>query len=80
MRQAGKHFFQVPGPSAVPDRSLKAIDQPTINHRRPDLAPVGKKALAGMKLVFRTERDVFLLPSSGPGAALAAMPCLKTSE
>ncbi len=73
MRQAGRHFLQIPGPSAVPDRILKAIGQQTIDHRGPDFANVGKRALDGMKTVFKTEQHVFIFPSSGTGAWEAAL-------
>ncbi|WP_299736101.1 aminotransferase class V-fold PLP-dependent enzyme [uncultured Roseobacter sp.] len=73
MRQAGRHFLQIPGPSAVPDRILRAIGQQTIDHRGPDFAEVGKKALEGMKSIFKTEQHVFIFPSSGTGAWEAAL-------
>ena len=73
MRQAGRHFLQIPGPSAVPDRILKAIGQQTIDHRGPDFAAVGTKALDGMKSIFKTEQHVFIFPSSGTGAWEAAL-------
>ena len=73
MRQAGRHFLQIPGPSAVPDRILKAIGQQTIDHRGPDFASVGKRALDGMKTIFKTEQNVFIFPSSGTGAWEAAL-------
>ncbi len=73
MRQAGRHFLQIPGPSAVPERILKAISMQTIDHRGPDFAEVGHKALAGMKTIFKTEQNVFIYPSSGTGAWEAAL-------
>lgn len=73
MRQAGRHFLQIPGPSAVPDRILKAISRQTIDHRGPDFADVGQKALDGMKSIFKTEQNVFIFPSSGTGAWEAAL-------
>ncbi|MCV3272283.1 pyridoxal-phosphate-dependent aminotransferase family protein [Roseobacter sinensis] len=73
MRQAGRHFLQIPGPSAVPDRILKAIGQQTIDHRGPDFAEVGLKALDGMKTIFKTKQHVFIFPSSGTGAWEAAL-------
>ncbi len=73
MRQAGRHFLQIPGPSAVPDRILKAIGQQTIDHRGPDFADVGKKALTGMKTIFKTRQHMFIFPSSGTGAWEAAL-------
>ncbi|WP_299642492.1 aminotransferase class V-fold PLP-dependent enzyme [uncultured Ruegeria sp.] len=73
MRQAGRHFLQIPGPSAVPDRILRAISTQTIDHRGPNFAEVGNKALNGMKTIFRTKQNVFIYPSSGTGAWEAAL-------
>ncbi|MEB8389088.1 aminotransferase class V-fold PLP-dependent enzyme [Rhodobacteraceae bacterium KMM 6894] len=73
MRKAGRHFLQIPGPSAVPDRILSAIGQQTIDHRGPDFAKVGMKALNGMKTIFNTEEAVFIYPASGTGAWEAAL-------
>ncbi|WP_171117814.1 alanine--glyoxylate aminotransferase family protein [Ruegeria sp. HKCCA5463] len=73
MRQAGRHFLQIPGPSAVPERILKAISMQTIDHRGQDFAEIGHKALAGMKTIFKTEQNVFIYPSSGTGAWEAAL-------
>ncbi|MEP5729194.1 MAG: aminotransferase class V-fold PLP-dependent enzyme [Sulfitobacter sp.] len=73
MRKAGRHFLQIPGPSAVPDRILSAIGQQTIDHRGPDFAKVGLKALSGLKSIFKTEEHVFIYPASGTGAWEAAL-------
>lgn len=73
MRKAGRHFLQIPGPSAVPDRILNAISQQTIDHRGPDFAAVGLKALNGLKTIFKTEEHVFIYPASGTGAWEAAL-------
>ncbi len=73
MRQAGRHFLQIPGPSAVPERILKAISTQTIDHRGPDFAEVGNKALSGIKTIFKTKQNVFIYPSSGTGAWEAAL-------
>lgn len=73
MRRAGRHFLQIPGPSTVPDRILSAIGQQTIDHRGPDFAEAGKKALDGMKTIFKTRQHVFIFPSSGTGAWEAAL-------
>jgi alanine-glyoxylate transaminase/serine-glyoxylate transaminase/serine-pyruvate transaminase len=70
---AGRHFLQIPGPSNVPDRILRAMDHPTMDHRGPAFADVGKKALEGMKGIFRTEGRVVIYPSSGTGAWEAAL-------
>jgi len=73
MRKAGRHFLQIPGPSAVPDRILQAISRQTIDHRGPDFAEVGRIALEGMKRIFKTESSVIIYPSSGTGAWEAAL-------
>ncbi|MEP3232919.1 MAG: aminotransferase class V-fold PLP-dependent enzyme [Hyphomicrobiales bacterium] len=73
MRQAGRHFLQIPGPSAVPDRILRAISSQTIDHRGPDFAEVGGKALEGIKTIFKTKSNVFIYPASGTGAWEAAL-------
>ena len=72
-RPAGRHFLQIPGPTNVPDRVLRAIDFPTMDHRGPDFAELGKTVLAGMKRVFRTSADVVIYPASGTGAWEAAL-------
>ena len=53
--KAGKHFLQIPGPSNVPDRILRAMDYPTIDHRGPDFAKIGAACLAGMKTIFKAK-------------------------
>jgi len=73
MRQAGRHFLQIPGPSAVPDQILRAISRQTIDHRGPDFAKVGLKALEGIKTIFKTKNNVIIYPSSGTGAWEAAL-------
>jgi alanine-glyoxylate transaminase/serine-glyoxylate transaminase/serine-pyruvate transaminase len=70
---SGRHFLQIPGPTNVPDRVLRAIDHPTIDHRGPEFGRLGKTVLAGMKQVFRTEQDVVIYPASGTGAWEAAL-------
>ncbi len=70
---AGRHFLQIPGPSNVPDRILRAMDYPTMDHRGPAFADVGRKALEGMKSIFKTESRVVIYPSSGTGAWEAAL-------
>ena len=73
MRKAGRHFLQIPGPSAVPDRILRAIGQQTIDHRGPDFAKVGLQSLSGIKSIFNTVENVFIYPASGTGAWEAAL-------
>jgi alanine-glyoxylate transaminase/serine-glyoxylate transaminase/serine-pyruvate transaminase len=69
----GRHFLQIPGPTNVPDRVLRAIDQPTIDHRGPEFAELGKEVLAGMKEIFGTVHPVIIYPASGTGAWEAAL-------
>ncbi len=70
---AGRHFLQIPGPSTVPERVMRAIDMPVIDHRGPEFAQLGKDVLAGMKRVFKTQGDVIIFPASGTGAWEAAL-------
>jgi alanine-glyoxylate transaminase/serine-glyoxylate transaminase/serine-pyruvate transaminase len=70
---SGRHFLQIPGPTNVPDRVLRAIDRPTIDHRSADFAALGKDCVAGMRWVFRTEGKVAIYPASGTGAWEAAL-------
>jgi alanine-glyoxylate transaminase/serine-glyoxylate transaminase/serine-pyruvate transaminase len=73
-RRAGRHFLQIPGPTNVPDRVLRAIDFPTMDHRGPEFATLGKEVLAGMKRVFKsTQGEVVIYPASGTGAWEAAL-------
>jgi len=72
-RNAGRHFLQIPGPTNVPDRVLRAIDLPTMDHRGPDFAELGKAVLDGMKRVFKTKGQVVIYPASGTGAWEAAL-------
>jgi len=71
--RSGRHFLQIPGPTNVPDRVLRAIDNPTIDHRGPEFAALGREVLNGLKKVFKTEGDVVVYPSSGTGAWEAAL-------
>ncbi|HEX4885946.1 MAG TPA: aminotransferase class V-fold PLP-dependent enzyme [Casimicrobiaceae bacterium] len=70
---SGRHFLQIPGPTNVPDRVLRAIDRPTIDHRGPEFGELGKAVIAGMKRVFQTAHDVVIYPASGTGAWEAAL-------
>jgi alanine-glyoxylate transaminase/serine-glyoxylate transaminase/serine-pyruvate transaminase len=69
----GRHFLQIPGPTNVPDRVLRAIDRATIDHRSADFAELAKSCLEGMKAVFRTRNPVIIFPASGTGAWEAAL-------
>ncbi|MFO1271691.1 MAG: aminotransferase class V-fold PLP-dependent enzyme [Rubrivivax sp.] len=70
---SGRHFLQIPGPSPVPDRVLRAMSLPTIDHRGPEFGRLGLKVLAGLKQVFRTQHPVAVYPASGTGAWEAAL-------
>ena len=65
--QAGRHFLQIPGPSNVPDRVLRAIAQPTIDHRGPEFAQLTLRILDKLKSVFNTESPILIYPASGTG-------------
>jgi alanine-glyoxylate transaminase/serine-glyoxylate transaminase/serine-pyruvate transaminase len=69
----GRHFLQIPGPTNVPDRVLRALAAPTIDHRGPEFAAMAKEVLAGLREVFRTSSPVVVFPSSGTGAWEAAL-------
>jgi alanine-glyoxylate transaminase/serine-glyoxylate transaminase/serine-pyruvate transaminase len=73
MVHTGKHFLQIPGPTNVPDRVLRAMDMPTIDHRGPEFAQLGFDVLEGCKAIFRTRNPVVIYPSSGTGAWEAAI-------
>ncbi len=71
--RSGRHFLQIPGPTNVPDRVLRAIDHATIDHRGPEFGRLGGEVLEGMKGIFKTGQEVFIFPSSGTGAWEAAL-------
>jgi alanine-glyoxylate transaminase/serine-glyoxylate transaminase/serine-pyruvate transaminase len=70
---SGRHFLQIPGPTNVPDRVLRAMDMPTIDHRGPEFTELGFAVMAGMQRVFQTKNPVIIYPSSGTGAWEAAI-------
>jgi alanine-glyoxylate transaminase / serine-glyoxylate transaminase / serine-pyruvate transaminase len=70
---SGRHFLQIPGPTNVPDRILRALDQPTIDHRGPEFARMTLAILDGLKKVFATDGPVVIYPASGTGAWEAAL-------
>ncbi|NKB59993.1 MAG: aminotransferase class V-fold PLP-dependent enzyme [Alphaproteobacteria bacterium] len=72
-RQGGRHFLQIPGPTNVPDRILRAIDHPTIDHRGPDFASMAKGVLTDIRTIFKTEQPVVIYTASGTGAWEAAL-------
>jgi alanine-glyoxylate transaminase/serine-glyoxylate transaminase/serine-pyruvate transaminase len=69
----GRHFLQIPGPTNVPDRVLRAIDMPVLDHRGPEFAVLGFEVLAAIQRIFRTKQPVIIYPSSGTGAWEAAI-------
>ncbi|NQU60188.1 MAG: aminotransferase class V-fold PLP-dependent enzyme [Rhodospirillales bacterium] len=71
--RSGRHFLQIPGPTNVPDRILRAMDMPTMDHRGPAFAALGKEVLAGLKGIFQTKNPVVIYPASGTGAWEAAL-------
>ena len=71
--RSGRHFLQIPGPTNVPDRVLRAIDSPTIDHRGPAFQQLGHDVLEGMRNVFKTASPVIIFPASGTGAWEAAL-------
>jgi alanine-glyoxylate transaminase/serine-glyoxylate transaminase/serine-pyruvate transaminase len=72
-RTAGRHFLQIPGPTPVPDRILRAMDMPTIDHRGPEFQRLGKRVLDGLKTIFKCAGPVVIYPASGTGAWEAAL-------
>lgn len=70
---SGRHFLQIPGPTNVPDRILRAIDNPVIDHRGPEFAVLAKEVLAGIKTIFKTEDPVIIYTASGTGGWEAAL-------
>ena len=70
---AGRHFLQIPGPSPVPDRLLRAMSYPTIDHRGPEFGVLGRQVLTGIRKIFKTSQPVVIYPASGTGAWEAAL-------
>jgi alanine-glyoxylate transaminase/serine-glyoxylate transaminase/serine-pyruvate transaminase len=73
MLHTGRHFLQIPGPTNVPDRVLRAMDEPVMDHRSAEFAELGSEVLQGLRAVFQTARPVILYPASGTGAWEAAI-------
>jgi alanine-glyoxylate transaminase/serine-glyoxylate transaminase/serine-pyruvate transaminase len=71
--QSGRHFLQIPGPTNVPDRILRAMAKPTIDHRGPEFAPLTFEVLEGLKQILKTSGTVVIYPSSGTGAWEASL-------
>lgn len=70
---SGRHFLQIPGPTNVPDRVLRALSKPTIDHRGPEFSKLAFEVLAGLQRIFQTSGPVVIYPSSGTGAWEAAL-------
>ena len=71
--KAGRHFLQIPGPTNVPDRVLRAMDQAVVDHRGPEFGEISKRVLEKLKTVFKTSQPVIMFPGSGTGAWEAAI-------
>src|SRR2546425_7237062 len=69
----GRHFLQIPGPTNVPDRVLRAMDRPVIDHRGPEFAKLTYEVLEGLRTVFQTTGPVAMYPASGTGVSEAAL-------
>jgi alanine-glyoxylate transaminase / serine-glyoxylate transaminase / serine-pyruvate transaminase len=72
-RNAGRHFLQIPGPTPLPDRVLRAMDTPIIDHRGPEFAKLAKRTLEGIKTIFKTTKPVIIYTATGTGAWEAAL-------
>ena len=72
-RNPGRHFLQIPGPTALPDRVLRAMDTPIIDHRGPEFAKLAKRGLEGIKTIFKTTNPVVIYTATGTGAWEAAL-------
>ncbi len=71
--RSGRHFLQIPGPTNVPDRILRAMDRPTIDHRSPEFAQLAKQVIKDLKTIFKTSAHVVIYPASGSGGWEAAL-------
>src|ERR1700686_1679771 len=67
-RAAGRHFLQIPGPTPLPDRILRAMDTPIIDHRGPEFVSLAKRSLEGIKTIFKTANPVIIYTATGTGA------------
>src|ERR1700751_1202222 len=72
-RSVGRHFLQIPGPTTVPDRVARAIDNPLIDHRGPEFGKLARKCLDGIKTIFKTTNPVIIYTATGTGAWEAAL-------
>jgi alanine-glyoxylate transaminase/serine-glyoxylate transaminase/serine-pyruvate transaminase len=73
MHRSGRHFLQIPGPTNTPDRVLRAMAQPTIDHRSAEFAALGRSVLDGLQRIFQTSQPVVMYPASGTGAWEASL-------
>ena len=71
--KSGRHFLQIPGPTNVPERVLRALSQPTIDHRGPEFARLTREVQDGLKPIFKTSGPIAIYPASGTGAWEAAL-------
>ena len=72
-RTVGRHFLQIPGPTPLPDRMLRAMDTPIIDHRGPEFSKLAKRCLEGIKTIFKTTNPVIIYTATGTGAWEAAL-------
>src|SRR5260370_6897853 len=72
-RPVGRHFLHIPGPTPLPDRVLRAMDTPIIDHRGPEFAKLAKQCLEGIKTIFKTANPVIIYTATGTGAWEAAL-------
>ena len=72
-RAVGRHFLHIPGPTPLPDRVLRAMDTPIIDHRGPEFVRLAKKCLEGVKTIFKTTNPVIIYTATGTGAWEAAL-------
>src|SRR6266852_6428681 len=72
-RPVGRHFLHIPGPTPLPDRVLRAMDTPIIDHRGPEFAQLAKRVLEGIKTIFKTTNPVIIYTATGTGAWEAAL-------
>ena len=72
-RPVGRHFLHIPGPTPLPDRVLRAMDTPIIDHRGPEFAKLAKRCLDGIKTIFKTANPVIIYTATGTGAWEAAL-------
>jgi alanine-glyoxylate transaminase / serine-glyoxylate transaminase / serine-pyruvate transaminase len=72
-RAAGRHFLQIPGPTPLPDRVMRAMDMPLVDQRGPEFAKLARRCLDGIKTIFKTTNPVIIYTATGTGAWEAAL-------